>query len=249
MKLTNVGIEQVRHPVQVLEKSGGYQQTVACIRMQAKMPRQQRGTCMSTFVAVLSKYQDDIRTENFPKLLLELRNELQADSASIEMTFPYFIEKKAPITLTPSLMEYTCSFACGLDGDSAIQVSILVPSTTLCPCSKEISQCGAHNQRAEIAFTVKFNNFIWIEDLIALVEACASCEVYSLLKRPDEKFVTEKAYNNPMFVEDVVRKIAVLAQDHPDIAWFSVGVESFESIHKHSAYAFTDSDTVSESRP
>ena len=249
MKLTNVGIEQVHHPIQVLEKSGGYQQTVASIRMQAKMPRQQRGTCMTTFIGVLSKYQDDIRTENFPKLLLDLRNDLQADSASIEMTFPYFIEKRAPVTNTPSLMEYTCSFACGLGGGADLQVSILVPSTTLCPCSKEISQFGAHNQRAEVAFTVRFKNFIWIEDLIALVEGCASCEVYSLLKRPDEKFVTEKAYDNPMFVEDVVRKVAVLAQDHPDIAWFSVGVESFESIHKHSAYAYTDSDTISESRP
>jgi GTP cyclohydrolase I len=244
MKLTNVGIEHVRHPVRVLEKSGGYQQTVASIRMQANMPRQQRETCMATFIAILNRYQDDIRTENFPKLLAELRQDLQADSASIEITFPYFIEKKAPVTKTPSLMEYTCTFACGLDGSDDLQVSILVPSTTLCPCSKEISRFGAHNQRAEIDFTVKFKNFIWIEDLITLVESGTSCEVYSLLKRPDEKFVTEKAYENPMFVEDVVRKIAVLAQEHPDISWFSVGVESFESIHKHSAYAYTDSDTI-----
>ncbi|MDD5759976.1 MAG: GTP cyclohydrolase FolE2 [Desulfobulbaceae bacterium] len=249
MKLTNVGIEQVHHPVQVLEKAGGHQQTVASIRMQANMPRQQRGTCMTTFIAILSKYQDDIRTEVFPRLLTELRNELQADSASIEMTFPYFIEKRAPVSKTPSLMEYTCRFACGLDGGSDLQVSILVPSTTLCPCSKEISRFGAHNQRAEIDFSVKLKNFIWIEDLISLVESCTSCEVYSLLKRPDEKFVTEKAYENPMFVEDVVRKIAVLAQDHPDISHFSVGVESFESIHKHSAYAYTDSETIAQSLP
>jgi GTP cyclohydrolase I len=247
MKLTNVGIEQVHHPVQVLEKAGGHQQTVACIRMQANMPRQQRGSCMATFIAILNKYQDDINTEIFPKLLADLRNDLQADSASIEMSFPYFIEKKAPVSKTPSLMEYTCSFSCGLDGGVDLQVSIQVPSTTLCPCSKEISQFGAHNQRAEIHFTVKLKNFIWIEDLITMVEACTSCEVYSLLKRPDEKFVTEKAYENPMFVEDVVRKIAVLAQGHPDISWFSVGVESFESIHKHSAYAYTDSETIAQS--
>lgn len=244
MKLTNVGIEQVRQPIQVLEKTGGHQQTVASIRMQANMPRQQRGTCMATFIAALSKYQDDIRTEIFPRLLADLRCDLQADSASIEMRFPYFIEKRAPVTGTPSLMEYSCSFACGLDGSADLQVSIRVPSTTLCPCSKEISRFGAHNQRAEIDFTVKLKSFIWLEDLIALVESCTSCEVYSLLKRPDEKFVTEKAYENPMFVEDVVRKIAVLAQIHPDISWFSVGVESFESIHKHSAYAYTDSDTI-----
>ena len=243
-KLTNVGIEHIRHPVQVLERGGGHQQTVASIRLQANMPRQQRGTCMATFIAILNKYQDDIRTEIFSSLLAELRTELQADSASIEMTFPYFIEKRAPVTLTPSLMEYTCTFACGLDGGTDLQVSIQVPTTTLCPCSKEISRFGAHNQRAEIDFTVKLKNFIWIEELISLVESGASCEVYSLLKRPDEKFVTERAYENPMFVEDVVRKIAVLAQDHPDIAWFAVGVESFESIHKHSAYAYTDSDTI-----
>ncbi|MBA3015042.1 MAG: GTP cyclohydrolase I FolE2 [Proteobacteria bacterium] len=244
MKLTNVGIENIRHPIHVLEKSGGHQQTVASIRMQANMPRQHRGTCLSTFMSILSVYQDDIRTEIFPRLLTDLRNELQADSASIEMTFPYFIEKRAPVTGTPSLMEYTCVFACGVGGCADLQVSILVPSTTLCPCSKEISRFGAHNQRAEIDFAVKFINFIWIEDLIALVESAASCEVYSLLKRPDEKYVTEKAYENPMFVEDVVRKIAVLARQHPDIGWFSVGVESFESIHKHSAYAYTDSATM-----
>jgi len=244
MKLTNVGIEQVHTPIQVLEKAGGHQQTVATIRMQANMPRQQRGNCLATFVAILGKYQTDIRTEIFPQLLADLRHDLQADSASIEMSFPYFVAKKAPVTQTPSLMEYSCRFACGLDGGADLQVSILVPSTTLCPCSKEISRFGAHNQRAEIDLTVKLKNFIWLEDLISMVESCASCEVYSLLKRPDEKFVTEKAYDNPMFVEDVVRKIAVTAQGHLGIGWFSVGVESFESIHKHSAYAYTDSATI-----
>ncbi len=245
IKLAHVGIDNVRLPICVRERAGGHQQTVASIRMQANMPRQQRGACLGVFWAVLGRYQADIRTEIFPTLLAELKSGLQADSASIEMRFPYFIEKRAPVTQTPSLMEYTCTFTCGTADGADLKVSILTPSTTLCPCSKEISRFGAHNQRAEIDFTVRFANFIWIEELIALVESAASCEVYSLLKRPDEKFVTEKAYQNPMFVEDVVRKIAVLAQGHPDIAWFSVGVESFESIHKHSAYAFTDRDTIS----
>ena len=160
------------------------------------------------------------------------------------MTFPYFLEKSAPVTKTSSLMEYTCRFT-GMTGSrEELLLSVWVPSTTLCPCSKEISNAGAHNQRAEINLNVTFTNFIWLEDLIELVEQCASCEVFALLKRPDEKYVTESAYNNPMFVEDVARLVAQKALQHPDIATFSVGVESFESIHKHSAYAFVDSASL-----
>ena len=197
---------------------------------------------MQNFINILNRYHDDIKTGIFPLILAELKKDLMAESALIKMTFPYFIAKKAPVSMTSSLMEYNCRFTCGGDDSNDILVSVWVPSTTLCPCSKEISRFGAHNQRAEINLNVKVNNFIWLEDLISLVESGASCEVYSLLKRPDEKYVTEKAYENPMFVEDVVRKVAELAHMHQDIYWFSVGVESFESIHKHSAYAFTDSE-------
>lgn len=240
MNITTAGIENIRYPINVREKSGGHQQTAASLRLQANMPRKYHGTCKATFLAILNKYQDDIRTDIFKPLLSELKTELQAESATIEMTFPYFIEKKAPVTKTASLMEYTCRFTCGMNDSSDIMISIWVPSTTLCPCSKEISLYGAHNQRAEINLNVKFDNFVWIEDLISMVESGTSCEVYSLLKRPDEKYVTEKAFDNPMFVEDVVRRVAQLALAHENITWFSVGVESFESIHKHSAYAFTD---------
>jgi GTP cyclohydrolase I len=141
-------------------------------------------------------------------------------------------------------MEYACGFSGGIGDDEGFILSVSVPVTTLCPCSKEISSGGAHNQRAEVTLNVKFNDFIWAEDLITMIEQSASCELYALLKRPDEKYVTEKAFNNPMFVEDVVRKVAVLALGHPNITWFSAGVESFESIHKHSAYAYVDSDEI-----
>ena len=242
MKISTVGIEDLTFPVTVREKGGGSQRTVARIGLTATLPRQYRQSCLPAFIAILRRYRDNIETAVFPKILAEVKDELQARSAAIEMRFPYFIEKTAPVSGTVSLMEYDCAFACATEG--ALTVTVRVPTTTLCPCSKEISRFGAHNQRAEVSLSVIFDNFIWIEDLIALVESGASCEVYSLLKRPDEKYVTEKAYENPMFVEDVVRKVADLARAHNDITWFSVGVESFESIHKHSAYAYTDLDSI-----
>lgn len=244
MKLKTVGIKNIRYPVQVREKSGNLQATVASINVQVNLPRRYRETCVNTFLTILNRYQDDMSAKIFPELLKEVQERLQAHSALLEMTFPYFLEKKAPVTGTPGLMEYTCRFTGEIGEGGDFILSVWVPGTTLCPCSREISNFGAHNQRAEINLNVKFNGFIWAEDIIDLVETGTSCEVYSLLKRPDEKYVTEKAYENPMFVEDVVRRVAELAQQHPDITWFSVGAESFESIHKHSAYALVDSNDM-----
>lgn len=244
MELKTVGIKNINYPIRVREKKGNLQDTVASINLHARMPRRYRETCVSTIISVLNKYQDDINVNILPALLAEIKEGLQAESARLEMTFPYFIEKKAPVSSTSSLMEYSCRFTCGIGRDEDFILSVWVPVTTLCPCSKEISESGAHNQRAEINLNVKFTGFIWLEDLIAMAESGASCEVYALLKRPDEKYVTEKAYGNPMFVEDVARKVAEMALAHPDIYWFSVGVESFESIHKHSAYAYIDSDEM-----
>lgn len=244
MKLNTVGIKDINYPVTVREKSGGMQQTVASISLQVSLPREYRESCVSTFIEVLNRHQDEMSNRIFRNLLAEVKERLRAESAQVEMTFPYFLEKKAPATGTASLMEYTCRFTGGIGLGEDFLLSVLVPVTTLCPCSREISACGAHNQRGEVCLTVKYARFIWMEDLITMAEAGASCEVYALLKRPDEKYVTEKAYNNPMFVEDVVRKVAELAMVHPDITWFSVGVESFESIHKHSAYAYVDSDEL-----
>ena len=244
MKLNTVGIKDIRYPVRVREKSGGMQETVASISLQVSLPRQYRESCVSTFIKVLNTYQDEMSNRIFRNLLAEVKEELRAESAHVEMTFPYFLEKKAPATGTPGLMEYTCRFTGGIGKDEDFILSVWVPVTTLCPCSREISDCGAHNQRGEVNLTVKYSGFIWMEELIAMAEAGGSCEVYSLLKRPDEKYVTEKAYNNPMFVEDAVRKVAEQAMAHPAITWFSVSVESFESIHKHSAYAYVDSDEI-----
>ncbi|MFP3983464.1 MAG: GTP cyclohydrolase FolE2 [Desulfurivibrionaceae bacterium] len=244
MKLKNVGIKDIQYPVKIREKSGGLQATVASINLQANLPKDYRETCVATFISVLNTYQDEMSAPIFPDLLQETQDRLQADSTRLEMTFPYFIGKKAPVTATSGLMEYTCRFTGEMGKEEDFILSVWVPGTTLCPCSKEISSAGAHNQRAEINLNVKYKNFIWAEDLISMVEQGTSCEVYSLLKRPDEKHVTEKAYKNPMFVEDVVRRVAEQALDHPDITWFSVGAESFESIHKHSAYAYVDSDDL-----
>lgn len=244
MKLKSVGIENISYPVKIRRKAGGHQDTVATIDMQVNVPKSYRESCVTTFITILNKYQDDLSVTIFPDLIKELKFELNAASAKMEMTFPYFIEKTAPVSGTTSLMEYRCRFSCRLGQDEDLILSIWVPVTTLCPCSKEISAYGAHNQRAEVNLNIRYRKFIWVEDLINMVESTASCEVFALLKRPDEKFVTEQAYQNPMFVEDVVRLVAEKALSNSDISWFSAGVESFESIHKHSAYAYIDSDEI-----
>ncbi len=244
MTLQNVGIKNFTCPVSIREKDGGKQQTVATISLQAAMPHRYRQSCITVFTDVLSQYRQDMHVAIFPELLTSVKKQLQAKQAQLEMSFPYFIAKNAPVTGTVSLMEYECSFTCSINDTEKLLLTVQVPITTLCPCSKEISAAGAHNQRAEVTLTVEPRKFIWLEDLILLVERCGSSELYALLKRPDEKFVTEQAYANPMFVEDVVRMVAQETVKHPDIGWFSVGVESFESIHKHSAYAYVDSDEV-----
>jgi len=244
MKLKSVGLKDIKFPVSVREKSGELQETVASISLHADVPKRYRDTCVSTFIAALNNHQDDMSVNILPTLLADVQEELQAEAVHLQMTFPYFIKKEAPVTRTPSLMEYTCRFTGSVGKVEDFILSVWVPVTTLCPCSKEISSAGAHNQRAEVNFNVKFKNFIWLEDLIGLVESAASSQVFALLKRPDEKHVTEQAFNNPMFVEDVVRKVAELAAAHENISWFSVSVESFESIHKHSAYAYVDSTEI-----
>ncbi|HHO48666.1 MAG TPA: GTP cyclohydrolase I FolE2 [Desulfobacteraceae bacterium] len=243
MKLQSVGIKEFTCPISIREKSGSLQQTVATISMKAAMPHHQRENCVSVLVQALARYREEISVSVFPRLPAEVLRQLQAEEAELEMTFPYFIAKQAPVTLTTSLMEYECGLTGRINraGEDELLLSVSVPVTTLCPCSKEISHAGAHNQRAEVRLTVRPLRFIWLEDLISLVERCGSCQLYALLKRPDEKFVTEQAYANPMFVEDVVRMVSQQAQARDDIAWFTVSVESFESIHKHSAYAYVDS--------
>jgi GTP cyclohydrolase I len=244
MLIQSIGIKDIQTPIKVLEKGGGLQATIATISIQASMPGTRDKSCVDVFTSALNNSLGEISVASFSRILSEIQEKLQAKGARLEMSFPFFIEKRAPVTGTRSLMEYECTFSGGVGDDEDFILSVRVPATTLCPCSKEISCHGAHNQRAEIDLRVKFKNFIWIEDLIVMVEQSASCELYALLKRPDEKYVTEKAFNNPMFVEDVVRKVALAALAHPEIIWFAAGVESFESIHKHSAYAYVDSDEI-----
>lgn len=244
MHIQTVGLKGLKTPVRVKEKGGSLQNTIATISMRARLSESHRDNCVEIFTSVLNDYLGELSVTSFSSILARLKEDLQAKSVRLEMTFPYFIDKKAPVSDTHSLMEYACGFSGGIGDDEGFILSVSVPVTTLCPCSKEISAGGAHNQRAEVTLNVKFNDFIWAEDLITMIEQSASCELYALLKRPDEKYVTEKAFNNPMFVEDVVRKVAVLALSDPRITWFSAGVESFESIHKHSAYAYVDSDEI-----
>ncbi|MEW6262776.1 MAG: GTP cyclohydrolase FolE2 [Thermodesulfobacteriota bacterium] len=239
--IDKVGVKNIRYPITVLDKAKGQQRTVASVNMYVNLPHKYKGTHMSRFIEILSEYRHEISPQNLSNILEEMKRRLNAESAHMELTFPYFIEKKAPVSGTSSLMEYTCSFNGSVNGQGRdIIVSVAVPITTLCPCSKEISQHGAHNQRGEVRLAIRFKRFLWIEDMIRLVETSCSSEVFSLLKRNDEKYVTEHAYDNPMFVEDVVREIAHKLEPDDNITWFSVSAENFESIHNHSAYAFIE---------
>ena len=238
--IDQVGVKGIRYPITVLDKDMGEQQTVAEINMYVNLPRYYKGTHMSRFVEILNEHRGRISLQNFSEILEEMKKRLDAESAHMEITFPYFINKAAPVTGSEGLMEYKCTFKGSLNEGSDVITVIHVPISTLCPCSKEISDFGAHNQRGEVRLQVRFSKFIWIEDLIRLVEQSASTDVYSVLKREDEKFVTEQAFNNPKFVEDIVRDIAEKLNNDPNITWFAVESENFESIHNHSAYAYIE---------
>ncbi|RLF56352.1 MAG: GTP cyclohydrolase I FolE2 [Thermoplasmata archaeon] len=238
--IDQVGVKGIRYPITVLDKDMGEQQTVAEINMYVNLPRYYKGTHMSRFVEILNEHSRRISLENFAEILAEMKERLNAQSAHMEIAFPYFIKKCAPVTGSEGLMEYRCIFKGSLDSGTDLMIIIHVPISTLCPCSKEISEFGAHNQRGEVRLQVRFKKFVWIEDLIKIVEESASTDVYSVLKREDEKYVTEKAYQNPMFVEDIVREIAVKLNNDPNITWFAVESENFESIHNHNAYAYIE---------
>jgi GTP cyclohydrolase I len=238
--IDQVGVKGIRYPITVRDKNMGEQQTVAEINMYVSLPRYYKGTHMSRFVEILNEHSRRISLQNFTEILEEMKQRLVAESAHMEISFPYFINKAAPVTGSEGLMEYRCTFRGSLNHGSDIVTTVYVPISTLCPCSKEISDHGAHNQRGEVRLQVRFKKFIWIEDLIQLVEDSASSDVYSVLKREDEKYVTERAYENPMFVEDIVRDIALKLNEDPNIVWFSVESENFESIHNHNAYAYVE---------
>lgn len=242
--IEKVGIKNLKYPINVLDRHNGSQATVASINMYVDLPHHCKGTHMSRFVEMLHILRHEVSLKSFATILKAMKRHLNAASSHIEITFPYFIEKKAPVSASPGLMDYTCRVigSSNASGKVDLLLEVIVPISSVCPCSKEISEKGAHNQRGEVRLGVRFKKFIWIEDLIALVERSASCEVYSVLKRVDEKFVTEKGYDNPKFVEDIVRDIACDIKKDPNIIWFSVSAENFESIHHHSAYASISSD-------
>jgi GTP cyclohydrolase I len=239
--INKVGIKAIRHPVRVLDKSGGIQHTIAIFNMYVGLPHNFKGTHMSRFIEILNGHEREISVENFPAMLREMVDRLEAETGHIEMSFPYFINKSAPVSGVQSLMDYDVTLTgeiCHGRIESTIRVA--VPVTSLCPCSKEISARGAHNQRSQVTVTVRINEHLWIEELVEIVEAQASCELYGLLKRPDEKYVTERAYDNPKFVEDMVRDVAARLGGEPRIDAFVVESENFESIHNHSAYALIE---------
>ncbi len=242
--IDRVGIKNLKYPITVRDKREGHQPTVATIDMYVNLPHKDRGTHMSRFVEMLHLFRPEVSLKNFDVILQEMKRHLNAASAHIDITFPYFIEKKAPVSESVGLMDYSCRII-GVSEDNGktdLVSEVIVPISSVCPCSKEISDAGAHNQRGQVRLRTRFKKFIWLEDMIELVEKSASCDVFSILKRVDEKHVTEAAYSNPKFVEDIVRDIAMQLNKDDNITWFTVSAENFESIHNHSAYAEITSD-------
>jgi len=241
LAIDKVGIKAIRHPVRVADRDGGVQHTIATFNMYVGLPHNFKGTHMSRFVEILNSHEREISVESFETMLRDMVKRLEAEFGRIEMTFPYFINKAAPVSGVKSLMDYEITFAGEVTrGGYSFTMKVVVPVTSLCPCSKKISEYGAHNQRSHVTITARTNAHVWIEELVRIAEQEASCELYGLLKRPDEKFVTERAYDNPKFVEDLVRDVSTALNQDKRIESYVVESENFESIHNHSAYALIE---------
>ncbi|MCU0783390.1 MAG: GTP cyclohydrolase FolE2 [Verrucomicrobia bacterium] len=238
LRIDKVGVRGLRFPIQVRDKAHSVQDTVATIGLFVDLPKEFKGTHMSRFLEVLNAHGNVMHVENIPDILHAMQEKFRAATSHLEMEFPYFMVKAAPVSGRKSVMDYTARFDAAACGKEIIfMLTVKANVTTLCPCSKAISTRGAHNQRGEVTVQVRFSKPIWIEDLIALMESSASSELYALLKREDEKTVTERAYDNPVFVEDLVRNVALKLNAHPDVTWYKVEAENQESIHNHNAYA------------
>ena len=242
LALDRAGVKDLRYPICVLDRTQGKQHTIATIDMSVALPHKKRGAHMSRFIELLNKHRREIDIRKFRALASELRREMDAEAATVEVRFPYFVEKRAPVSGALGLVDYACTFgasvrAAGKQEEAELWVATEVLVTSLCPCSKEISEHGAHNQRSMVRAKVWFKKFFWLEDLIALIEDSASCELYALLKRPDEKYVTERAYARPRFVEDLVRELATRLRRDANFPRWEISAESQESIHAHNAYA------------
>ena len=242
LPINRVGIKDISHPVRVKDRSAGEQHTIASFNMYVSLPHNFKGTHMSRFVEILHG-EREISVESFRGMLRTMTERLEADTGHIEMSFPFFVTKRAPISAVESLMDYRASLIGEhRHGHTEMWVRVSVPVTSLCPCSKRISEYGAHNQRSHVTISARTNTHVWIEDLVRIAEDQASCELYGLLKRPDEKYVTERAYDNPKFVEDMVRDIATVLNQDKRVDAYVVESENFESIHNHSAYALIEKD-------
>ncbi|MBS1789686.1 MAG: GTP cyclohydrolase I FolE2 [Acidobacteria bacterium] len=243
--IDQVGVSELRYPIVVLDRDQGKQHTVARLKMSVNLPHHFKGAHMSRFLEVLNEHHGDVTMHTLPAILHALRERLEAESARIEISFPYFLERSAPVSKAKGLMDYNCTFVGEVNGgNDDFIIGVQVPVTTLCPCSKKISDYGAHNQRGYVNIEIRSARsesgnpeMIWIEELIDIAERSASAPVYPLLKRADERHVTMQAYDNPVFVEDLVRNVAVRLQNDKRVAWFRVNVENHESIHNHNVFA------------
>jgi GTP cyclohydrolase I len=238
--LAKVGVKGLEYPIRVLDKVKKVQHTAAKVDLFANLPHHFKGTHMSRFVEIFHRYREDLSMPRFLEMLTEIRGDLQAESAFGSMAFPYFVEKAAPVSMLQGIISCRCLYRGRVGKGKHFTVAISVPVNTVCPCSKAISDRGAHNQRGIVTVELELGPFFWLEDIIALVEGAASSPVYSLIKREDEKYITERAYDNPKFVEDLVRDVYVKIRSLGQFPRFSVEAENFESIHNHSAYAFAE---------
>lgn len=235
--IDRVGVRGVQYPIRLSDRSNEIQNSIGTFTLTVDLPKHFKGTHMSRFLEVLGEHDGVVSVHSIPVILAELRRRLESEQSHLDVDFTYFISKPAPVTRKPGLMGYECRFEAGGGQTTDLVVQIRIPVTTLCPCSKEISAYGAHNQRGYVTVRIRANDHIWIEEIIEKIEARASAPLYPLLKRPDEKFVTELAYDNPRFVEDMVREVSLVFDADDRITWFSVEVENHESIHAHNAYA------------
>ncbi|WP_273266580.1 GTP cyclohydrolase FolE2 [Flexistipes sinusarabici] len=243
LSIDKVGIKDILYPIVVKDKNKGKQHTVARIDMFVKLPHSFKGTHMSRFVEILNNYKADIDIRSFGDILDDMMGVLDSEVAGVEVRFPYFIEKKAPVSNLPSIMDYECEYTgYATKSEKDFVTTVKVPVVSVCPCSREISSAGAHNQRSYVKIKVRYNKMVWIEDLVNIAECSASAPIYSLLKREDEKYITETSYANPVFVEDIVRNIAEKLLEDDRITWFEVSSDNMESIHNHSAYALISRD-------
>ena len=247
ISICRVGIKDIKYPVEISDINDSRQHVSGNFTMSVSLPPEVKGTHMSRFVSILDERKKPLSINNFDELINEVSKKLDSDKSYVSLDFNYFRRKKAPVTKVESFLDYAVSFI-GEKNNEILNkfIKVTVPVTSLCPCSINISDYGAHNQRSHISALIRVKKNIWIEEIIEMLEEQASCQIYGLLKRPDEKFVTEEAYNNPKFVEDIIRDLALSLNKDERVSAYKIESENFESIHNHSAYAFIEKDKTKE---